>query len=77
MCETKWALAMAYFRQQHLVRFGPGPTAAGEGSSPSASGASGGGAEGGSRVGAGADEEDTASIMRIYCQILAERGESE
>ncbi len=23
------------------------------------------------------DEEDTASIMRIYCQILAERGESE
>ena len=61
VCETKWSLAMAYFRQQHLPKWGPGQ---------------GPEARAHRNVGAGPDEEDVATIMRIYCQILAERGES-
>ncbi len=58
VCETKWSLAVAYFRQQHLPKYGPGIA--------------------GSRscVGWSVDEEDVANIVKIYCQILAERGES-
>jgi len=71
ICERKWTLAVAYYRRQHQRRWGGG---GGGGSS----GAGGGGVVV-SRplMGLAADQhvDDVEVIMKLYCQILAEKGE--
>ncbi len=63
VCETKYHLAVAYYRRKHVTTWSH-PVTAGTKAPPAG------------LAGPRGNEEDAADIVKIYCQILAERGES-